>query len=30
MKRIFCSLLVCPLLVAAPPFGSAFAEAPKS
>ena len=30
MKRIFCSLLVCSLLVANLPFGSVFAEAPKS
>ena len=30
MKRIFCSLLVCSLLATTLPFGSAFAEAPKS
>jgi quercetin dioxygenase-like cupin family protein len=30
MKRIFCSLLVCSLLVATMPLGSAFAAAPKS
>ena len=30
MKRIFCSMLVCSLLLAILPFGSALAEAPKS
>src|SRR6201997_2542136 len=30
MKRIFCSLLVCSLLVATLPLGRAFAAAPKS